>query len=113
MRESNQLVTFVMGMAAVMVLFALLVVLGPRVIPSQLDKCWVELKKQEPKCSTRQVGGFTMMRDLRCIRAEKGIQFTATDDSGWYRVVKLPNPVEPAVKGKSRTRPGTTSDPKD
>ena len=111
MRESNQLVTFVMGMAAVMVLFALLVVLGPRVIPSQLDKCWVELKKQEPKCSTRQVGGFTMMRDLRCIRAEKGIQFTATDDSGWYRVVKLPEPKPPTITGKSRTRPGVQPDP--
>ena len=109
MRDQNQIVTFVLGMAAVMVMFALLVFLGPGVIPSQLDKCWVELKKQEPNCASRTSNGATYIRDSRCIRAVKGIQLTVVDDSGWYRVAKLPDnqPVE------SRTRPETTSDPKD
>ena len=100
----KELPTFVLGMAANMVMLALIILLGPGVIPAQLDQCWVELRKNVPNCSTKQVDGVTFMKDLRCIRAAKGIQLTAADESGWYRVVKIQ---EPTVTGKSRTRPGT------
>ena len=103
----KDLPAFIMGMGAILIVLGLLVLIGPGVSPSQLDKCWVELKKAEPKCSTKQANGFTYLRDLRCIRAQKGIQLTAGDDTGWYRVVKLPDPAPPTVKGKSRARPET------
>ncbi len=105
MKDQNQILIFVLGMSATMVMLALLLVIGPGIVPAQLDQCWTELRKNVPNCSTRQIEGVTFMKDLRCIRAEKGIQLTAIDDSGWYRASKIP---PPTVTGQSRTRPGTT-----
>ena len=86
MRDYSNLVTFVLGMASVLVLVALLALAGPRVIPNQLDKCWTELRRNMPNCSTRTQDGATFIRDLRCIRANQGLILTSQDGSGWYQI---------------------------
>ena len=111
MRDPNPVLTLMLGMSITLVILALLLVIGPGIVPSQLDQCWVELQKQQPKCSTRQQNGITFIKESRCIRAEKGIQMTALDDSGWYQISKLPAPAPPTGTGQSRTRPGVPPEP--
>ncbi len=83
----HSLVTFVLGIACTLLLMSLLVWVGPRMIPGQLDKCWVELQRQQPNCSTRIENGVTMIRDSRCIRPQKGLSLVSVEASGWYQVV--------------------------
>ena len=95
MREPSNLLTFVFGMVSVLVLVALLALAGPRVIPNQLDKCWTELRRNMPNCSTRVENGATFIRDLRCIRPNQGLILTSQAASGWFRIGNLQQPAPP------------------
>lgn len=101
--QASGLLTFVLGMGAVLVLVALLALAGPRVIPNQLDKCWVELQRNMPKCATSKIGEKTFIRDLRCIRPNPGIVLVSQGTSGWWWVDTIKE-TDPAA-GRTRVRP--------
>ena len=92
MRDANPILVFVGGMAACMVMFVGLVWMGPSVIPGQFDQCQAQLRKAQPNCSTRERGGFTYIRESRCINPTRGLMLLAQDDSGWWRLGRLPKP---------------------
>ncbi len=85
MRDSG-LWNFVFGMIAVVFIVALMALAGPRVIPNQLDKCWVELQRNMPNCSIKTIGTTTYVRDSRCVKAEEGIIMASTGDKGWFKL---------------------------
>ncbi|MEE8240111.1 MAG: hypothetical protein V3R16_02485 [Nitrospirales bacterium] len=95
--KDSQLWILILGMTLTVVLFALLALLGPGVIPSQLDKCWIELQKAQPNCQFRQTDGVTYIRDVRCIRPSEGLQLIADGDSGWYKVARAVEPTKPVA----------------
>lgn len=90
--RDTKLLQFILGMAASLIMLCVLVLLGPRVIPAQFDQCQVQLRKAQPNCSTRERGGFTFIRESRCINPSRGITLLAQDDSGWWRLGRLPEP---------------------
>ena len=92
MRESQPVLVLVMGMGIAMMMFALLLVIGPGVVPSQLNACWVELEKQTKDCSSRTRDGKTYIKDSRCLTPSKGMFMLAEDDSGWFLVGRQPTP---------------------
>ncbi len=92
MRDANPIVVFVGGMAACMLMFVGLVIMGPGLVPSQLNACWVELEKQQKNCSSRSRGGKTYIKDSRCLTPSKGMFMLAEDESGWFVVGRQPTP---------------------
>ena len=92
MRDPQPVLVLVLGMGIAMMMFAMLVVIGPGVVPSQLNACWVELQKQTKDCSSRTTGGKTYIKDSRCLTPSTGLFMVAEDDSGWYRVGRQPTP---------------------
>lgn len=95
--KDTRLSAFILGMAAVLIVFGVLVAVGPGLVPSQLNACWVELQKQTKDCSTRTEGTRTYIKDSRCLSPSTGMFMVAEDDSGWYRIGRQPaQPAQPA-----------------
>ncbi len=90
--KDTRLSAFIMGMAALLIVFGVLVLVGPGLVPSQLNACWAELGKQQKDCSTRTEAGRTYIKDSRCLSPSKGMFMVAEDDSGWYLVGRQPTP---------------------
>ncbi len=90
--KDTRLSAFIMGMAAPLVIFAVLVLVGPGLVPSQLNACWVELQKQTKDCSVKNQAGRTYIKDSRCLTPSKGMFMVAEDDSGWYLIGRQPAP---------------------
>lgn len=98
MRDANPIFWFVGGMAACMIMFVGLVLLGPSVIPAQFDQCQVELRKAQPNCSTRNRDNLTYVRDSRCVQPGKGMMLLDRDGSGWWQVARIPEPTTPTIE---------------
>ena len=96
--KDTRLTAFIMGMASLMAVFGLLVLVGPGLVPSQLNACWVELEKQSKDCSTKQNAGRTYIKDSRCLTPSKGMFMVAEDDSGWYLIGRQPAPSDDAAE---------------
>ncbi len=94
MRLESPLVVFILGMAASLIMFGILMLAGPRLAPNQLDQCWIELRKNIPNCSTKMMNNATYIRDVRCVKPAAGLMLVSEGTTGWYRLAQVPEPQE-------------------
>ena len=93
MRDNTGLVAFIGGTIFCVAILGLLVLLGPGVIPSQLDRCWQELRKNQPNCSvTTNKEGAQFIRDSRCISGKQTGMVLVWQDVGWWRISRVTPP---------------------